>query len=1453
MSVNTTTRTVDADMSSEALAAAHRTTGVAAAIARYYAEFLSTDFKATRVPKRAFERKNGKGLLVGADLNRYDQVAAKAHKAMSGASAKPFEMEVRRGAHRTELPAMVRKVLDGTIERINLVQMNQLVEGITEKASRLVTGGEMDAEIFRDVFLQRAATVVTDVLSSSVLDSMGEHLKNAANRPAEDLISLGRGLGERLLGDLREKCVDALAALVVEDDVSQLRAVLEEHFELQTTKAAMKDFFEGFIASDLFVELVDMRRSQRMLENTEFFLYIGAITVDGVNYPLSFQRLELTEALGTLHLRADNQLYINKQAIDYAVELVGKKTDGEVGPSVVQERIYYLTEQASVFAILQPILDAMALACGVRVDALLAETSGVIASSSALSISNRISIALADKPDESILNDYEALLTGIQSDAESVDFFQAMVEDFLTKNPLSVHDQVEQRWEATSLSDRLVFESPLPLAEEQRKILTAVDLPDAQYVAVEGPPGTGKSHTITAIAFDAILKGKSLLILSDKLEALDVVEDKLNEALSKVRHKEDFQNPILRLGRYSGNYNRLMKKSTIEALEISRRMARSQESRLRAERNEEVQRLKEALEETTTALGQIEMKAIIEVYGLERDLYSDFPHLQELVEEQSAQVLSDFHLVFSYLNDHRERFLDLQGYAAGSLGLLRRVRQIADLIEQSPELRGKDLHVVRNLTTDKIAALRGIVSAIDNAKGVFGYLFAGGALRNISEQIEAQLGFRAHAPLKVRDDLITALQVGESLLERLQARGLDQSEFGLAYDLIRKGCPPPVPVEVLVAAERLEEASAEQDPLLHLPEGQTLLRGLLTPDEPSLEAIRRYAFVHAKLAALHEQFAKLPQIDYLGAKTRIESLYTHELAGVIDERLIRFYHHRRADAKTLGDIIRARGKFPADRFSLLKEAFPCMISGLREYAEFIPMERGIFDLVIIDEASQVSIAQAMPAILRAKKMVVLGDRKQFGNVKTALASKAINNSYMEEMRQSLTHDHRDDAYMRQRLERFNIKSSVMDFFDLVANYTIQLRKHFRSYPEMIGFSSQAFYDGSLQTMKIRGKPISDVIQFDAIDHDGKVDMSANTNELEIEHIFTRLEALLADESPYSAGIITPHSEQVTLINRMLDAHPRQDDFRSRLRLKVMNFDSCQGEERDVIFYSLVATREKDRLSHIFPASMDTAADDIEYNLRLQRLNVGFSRAKERIVIVHSKPIDQYRSALKSALFHYQNAVELAQRMPNPSEVDPHSPMELKVLSWLSQAPIIQKLGERVELHAQFPMGEYLRSLDPAYQHPAYRVDFLLRVNDGHSITHLVIEYDGFEYHFDTSKRGQIDGGNWQHYLTERDIERERVLESFGVKMVRLNRFVLGKSPVQTIDELLRQRLRDMHDSGSGHQLLEATKLATSTAEQGLAEGSHKHCRKCDQVKELDHFISPGTKTGFGRLCTSCRA
>jgi superfamily I DNA and/or RNA helicase len=99
--------------------------------------------------------------------------------------------------------------------------------------------------------------------------------------------------------------------------------------------------------------------------------------------------------------------------------------------------------------------------------------------------------------------------------------------------------------------------------------------------------------------------------------------------------------------------------------------------------------------------------------------------------------------------------------------------------------------------------------------------------------------------------------------------------------------------------------------------------------------------------------------------------------------------------------------------------------------------------VIIDEASQVSIAQAFPALLRAKKVLVLWDKKQFSNVKTSQASIKQNREYLNNLHESFVENIWDNPSQLIRLEMFDIKSSILDFIEHICNYETMLKKYFR--------------------------------------------------------------------------------------------------------------------------------------------------------------------------------------------------------------------------------------------------------------------------------------------------------------------------------------------------------------------------------------------------------------------------
>ena len=335
----------------------------------------------------------------------------------------------------------------------------------------------------------------------------------------------------------------------------------------------------------------------------------------------------------------------------------------------------------------------------------------------------------------------------------------------------------------------------------------------------------------------------------------------------------------------------------------------------------------------------------------------------------------------------------------------------------------------------------------------------------------------------------------------------------------------------------------------------------------------------------------------------------------------------------------------------------------------------------------------------------MGDSKQFSNVKSSQASIELNQQCRSDIERFFRAKVSKDAGRLQRLAMFDVKKSVLEFVESCANYKTMLRKHFRGYLELISFSSQYFYNGTLQAVKIRGCPIEEVIEFAQVDAKPE---NENVNSAEGEYILDQLYALADQDKPLTVGVITPFRQQQIALQKLFSEDHRGSEFESKLRLKVMTFDSCQGEERGIIFYSLVASQHSDRLNWIFPVSLEEAEMDVQDKLRMQRLNVGFSRAQERICFVLSKPVEEYRGSIGRVLNHYR-AILLAKGIATPNQTDSTSPMERQVLEWLKATRLFQLHGKSIELVAQFPVGEYLRQLDPTYVHPAWKTDFLLSI------------------------------------------------------------------------------------------------------------------------------------------------
>ncbi len=377
-----------------------------------------------------------------------------------------------------------------------------------------------------------------------------------------------------------------------------------------------------------------------------------------------------------------------------------------------------------------------------------------------------------------------------------------------------------------------------------------------------------------------------------------------------------------------------------------------------------------------------------------------------------------------------------------------------------------------------------------------------------------------------------------------------------------------------------------------------------------------------------------------------------------------------------------------------------------------------------------------------------------------------------------------------RVELFDTKTSVLDFFGKINNYQARLKKYFRGYEEIISYSDKYFYNGDLQIMRVRGVPVSSVIRFTQVKHGGFKEAIKNTNMPEIDFIISELKTLKEQDKKYTVGIITPYENQQRLLFEKISGLPEEDYFFETLKLKIMTFDTCQGEEMDIVFYSMVATEADDKLNYFFISDLNnTGVDDGDGSLKAKRLNVGLSLAKERMHFVLSKPVDKYNGSVKEFLQHYTGVLLDAQKELDATSVDNNSKMDSLVLEWIKQTKFWKENNGATEIFTQFDSGKYLKQIDGSYEHPNYRVDFLLVYNGNDGVQYkVIIEYEELLEHLGE----YVEDGNSvtdKEYYSPEDVYRQNVLESYGCRFIRISRFNLGENPIATLDSLIHMAVK----------------------------------------------------------------
>ena len=500
---------------------------------------------------------------------------------------------------------------------------------------------------------------------------------------------------------------------------------------------------------------------------------------------------------------------------------------------------------------------------------------------------------------------------------------------------------------------------------------------------------------------------------------------------------------------------------------------------------------------------------------------------------------------------------------------------------------------------------------------------------------------------------------------------------------------------------------------------------------------------------LNDELDRRAEASLEALQSKIEKLREHlrrVTVDLIDRRAWSWQarrtspHQRQALVGWL-DTIRRIGKGHGIRVGLLRaeaarkmsecrSAVPVWVMPLSRVVENFDPRNTRFDVVIIDEASQ-SDVMALAALYLGKTVLVVGDHEQVSPSAVGQDLGIIQNLIF----QYLPGIPNSDLYDGQ--------ISIYDLARQSFGGTTCLVEHFRCVPEIIQFSNMISYDWRI-------KPLRDASRVHLLPHTVAYRVSGSSRDGKVnrqEALSTA--ALIASAmeqpqyqhngagQPLSFGVVSlVGDEQALEIDSLLRAHISPDRYEFH-RLLCGNAAQFQGDERDVIFISLVDTAQRG------PLSMR------DQELFKQRFNVAASRARDQMWVVHSLNAHEDLKAEDLRRLLIENAQDPSRLMRALEEKEKRS----------------QSSFER-EVMKQLETAGY--QVAPQWKVGSFRIDLVVEGNG----KRLAIECDGDRYH--------------PLERLQEDMDRQSILERMGWIFTRIRSTEFFRSPDRTMKPVLEK-------------------------------------------------------------------
>lgn len=441
------------------------------------------------------------------------------------------------------------------------------------------------------------------------------------------------------------------------------------------------------------------------------------------------------------------------------------------------------------------------------------------------------------------------------------------------------------------------------------------------------------------------------------------------------------------------------------------------------------------------------------------------------------------------------------------------------------------------------------------------------------------------------------------------------------------------------------------------------------PTGPLTEAFRKFSpeIIKAKIEGIDAELER-------GSFDDAKAMWLERLAT--DTEAVQAVHSLEKAFNT------QRGELQANQIGLFKEALklvPIWIT-TAQAPQAIPLEPELFDLVVIDEASQCTLTNLLPLMYRAKRLVVLGDENQLPAIPTIHAMEEVvlaRKFEVEDYLQIIGHASND------------VFKAATEALPRRRGDVAMLVEHFRSNPLIIGFSNRHIYS---QRLVIKRDPeTTKQLPFGSGVHSVKVRGQAErgdrgrswVNQEEGRALLKLLQSIRAQAPHLSIGVVTPFAAQKDWLREQIQALGLVSE------VLVDTAYGFQGDERDVIIFSAVVAK----------GITTSACRWVESPPNL--VNVALTRAREALFVVADFDYCLQQEGILKKLAEYCKEVQVLRDT---------SPAELEFYSWMIVEGFTPMVHPRVGDH---------------------EVDFELRAGNG---IRLAVEVDGRAHHEDWKQR-----------------------------------------------------------------------------------------------------------------------